>query len=57
MLDRNLNNRKDVEKALYSIDEIKNLYLYKVNYVNLLKEIEQLKNENWHLKQLLQHAK
>jgi hypothetical protein len=57
VLDRNLNNRKDVEKALYSIDEIKNLYLYKVNYVNLLKEIEQLKNENWHLKQLLQHAK
>ena len=45
------------QMALYSVKEIKNLYLYKANYQILLQEIEKLKRENWHLKQLILHNK
>lgn len=43
--------------ALYPVKEVKDLYLYKVKYELLLKELESLKKENWYLRQLLQRTK
>lgn len=44
---------ENIGYALYPIKEVQNLYSCKLRYESLLKELEQLQKENWHLKQLL----
>ncbi|MCR4532406.1 MAG: hypothetical protein O2793_06205 [Proteobacteria bacterium] len=39
--------------ALYPVKEVQALYLVKIKCQALEKEIDRLKKENWHLKQLL----
>ena len=41
------------QSPLYPVKEVQNLYSCKIRYESLLKELEQLQKENWHLKQLL----
>ncbi|WP_155721578.1 hypothetical protein [Acinetobacter venetianus] len=44
---------KEDRHALYPVEEVQALYIVKLQYQALEEEIENLKKENWHLKQLL----
>lgn len=46
-------DEKSQSYAFYPVKEIQDLYIIKLKYKALERELDKLKKENWHLKQLL----